>query len=185
MFRTITRSACTMPARGPVSLGTPNQRGDRRLREWFVFLSANGWPAFLAKYRSSPAQLRPASSSLSPLKAASVTVGDFNTAVRNESDLEHKTFDDYARCLRFIISEIRTITKHKSRHDYRNGGRKTWLKAVDAMPLDEQTLIKFTLPGNGPISPGQAITNLLSAATQSVAIRICAGLRRCSVSAKF
>jgi hypothetical protein len=48
-----------------------------------------------------------------------------------------KTFDNYARCLRFIISEIRAMTKTKTLHEYRKGGRKAWVKAIDAMPLEE------------------------------------------------
>jgi integrase len=110
-------------------------------REMFVFLSANGWPAFLAKYRN-PDPPRPLSSP-DPIKTTGVTVGDFLAAVRNESDLAHKTFDDYARCLRFIVSEIRAIAKQRTRHDYRNGGRKAWLRAVDAMPLEELTADKI------------------------------------------
>jgi len=121
-----------------LSVGTPNQVAAAELaRDMFVFLSANGWPAFLAKYRN-PDPPRPASSS-DPIKTTGVTVGDFLAAVRNESDLAHKTFDDYARCLRFIVSEIRAVTKRRSRHDYRNGGHKAWLGAIDAMPLEELT----------------------------------------------
>jgi integrase len=77
------------------------------------------------------------------VKAHGVTVGDFLIAARNESDLKHQTFDDYARCLRFIVSEIRAMTKSRSRHDYRNGGRKAWVASIDAMPLEELTADKI------------------------------------------
>ena len=36
-----------------LSLGTPNRETAARIaRDWFVYLSANGWAAFLAKYRN-------------------------------------------------------------------------------------------------------------------------------------
>jgi hypothetical protein len=119
-----------------LSLGTPNRElAASRARDWFVYLSANGWGAFLAKYRT--AASRP--SSHGPVKLSGVTLGDFLSAVRNESDLSHKTLDDYARCLRFIVSEIRAITKHRARHDYRKGGRKAWVAAIDETLLEELT----------------------------------------------
>src|SRR5262249_16174433 len=60
-----------------------------------------------------------------------------------EQNLAHKTFDDYARCLRFIVSELRSMIKPRSRHDYRNGGHKAWAASVDATPLQELTADKI------------------------------------------
>jgi integrase len=121
-----------------LSLGTPNQAAAADLaREMFGFLTTNGWIGFLAKYRSSDPQVTVAGST--PEKKTSVTVGDFLAAVRDESDLSRKTFDSYATCFRFIVSEIRSIKKTHSRHDYRNGGQKKWVSAIDAMPLAEVT----------------------------------------------
>jgi integrase len=126
-----------------LSLGTPNQAQAAELaRDWFIYLSANGWDAFQTKYRNSAAS-SPRAGSRGPVKMIGVTVGDFLGAVRAESDLGHKTFDDYARCLRFIISEIRAMTKTRTRHDYRNGGRKAWVAAIDATPLEELTADKI------------------------------------------
>jgi hypothetical protein len=31
------------------------------------------------------------------------------------------------------------MTKTRTRHDYRNGGRKAWAAAIDALPLEELT----------------------------------------------
>jgi len=145
VFRPVIRGAeapnyCVRLSYGNVqrslSLQTPNRDQAAQIaRDWFVYLSANGWSAFDAKYRN-PEQPRLPSSPDS-IKTTGVTVGDFLAAVRNESDLAHKTFDDYARCLRFIVSEIRAIAKQRTRHDCRNGGHKAWLKAVNAMPLEE------------------------------------------------
>jgi integrase len=123
-----------------LSLGTPNRELAASLaRDWFVYLNANGWAAFVTKYRNPATMSLPRSSSHGPVKMTGVTVGDFLTAVRTESDLGHRTFDDYARCLRFIISEIRAMTKTRTRHDYRNGGRKAWITAIDVTPLEELT----------------------------------------------
>jgi len=121
-----------------LSLRTPNREtAAQTARDWYVYLSTNGWAAFDATYRG----MTPAPTIRTPraVKFRGVTVGDFLTAARNESDLAHKTFDDYARCLRFIVSELRAMTKPRSRHDYRNGGRKAWAAAIDATHLDAIT----------------------------------------------
>jgi len=124
-----------------LSLRTPNREdAAQTARDWFVYLSVNGWAAFDAKYR--PASL--ATSSPRPLdvgvvKSSNVTVGDFLIAVRNESDLAHRTIDGYARCLRLIVSEIRALTRTRTRFDYRKGGRKAWAAAIDATLLEQVT----------------------------------------------
>jgi len=124
-----------------LSLRTPNREEAAQIaRDWFVYLSTNGWEAFDAKYRSASTTTITTPGSV---KSCGVTVGDFLVAARNESDLAHKTFDDYARCLRFIVSELRAMTKPRSRHDYRNGGHKAWAASIDAMPLQELTADKI------------------------------------------
>jgi integrase len=126
-----------------LSLRTPNrEEAAETARTWFVYLHANGWAAFDAKYRSTSTTTTTTSAPGS-VKSHGLTVGDFLSAARNESDLKHQTFDDYARCLRFIVSEIRAMTKTRSRHDYRNGGRKAWVASIDAMPLEELTADKI------------------------------------------
>jgi hypothetical protein len=126
-----------------LSLRTPNREAAAETaRTWFVYLSVNGWAVFDAKYRSTSTTTTTITTPGS-VKSYGVTVGDFLIAARSESDLKHQTFDDYARCLRFIVSEIRSMTKTRSRHDYRNGGRKAWVAAIDAMPLEELTADKI------------------------------------------
>jgi integrase len=123
--------------RRSLSLRTPNREEAALIaKDWFVFLNTNGWEAFDAKYRTT---LSTTTRTTGSVKSYGVTVGDFLVAARNESDLAHKTFDDYARCLRFIVSEIRAMSKPRSRHDYRNGGRKAWVAAIDATPLEYVT----------------------------------------------
>jgi hypothetical protein len=126
--------------RRSLSLRTPNREAAAQTaRDWYVFLSTNGWAAFDAKYRSTTTRTTAPGS----VKSHGLTVGDFLTAARNESDLKHQTFDDYARCLRFIVSELVAMDKPRSRHDYRNGGHKAWLASVDATLLQELTADKI------------------------------------------
>jgi hypothetical protein len=122
-----------------LSLGTPNRDlAAGRARDWFVYLSANGWTAFLAKYRE-PAN--PASSSPESALRTDLTIGEYLTAVRTESELAHKTIDDYEGRLRLIVSEIMEMRKGGSRrqYDHYRGGHKEWLAAVDAVPLESIT----------------------------------------------
>ena len=59
-----------------LSLGTPNQVAAAELaRDWFVYLSANGWDAFQAKYRK-PNSGRSADPEKQDRKG-NVTVGEF------------------------------------------------------------------------------------------------------------
>jgi integrase len=119
-----------------MSLNTPNQAAAADLaREMFVYLSANGWEAFQAKYRN-PAQ---SARTETVQKKSNVTVGEFLSAVRVESDLSRKTFDSYARQLRYIVGEICAIQKNRARFDYRKGGTKKWAERIDAIPLAEVT----------------------------------------------
>ena len=94
-----------------LSTGTPNRDEAAQIaRDWFIYLSANGWSAFLAKYGKKKEGL--ANAGPTP-KESGVTVGDYLAAVRAESELPVKTFTDYAGCLRLIVSEIRAMGKSK------------------------------------------------------------------------
>lgn len=124
-----TRGAHVAKYAQPGGRGEPGPGNVRLLvRQWLGSLSVE-----VSQRGSDPAPGR-------PIEAKSnITVGQFLAAVRTESDLTHKTIDGYATCLRFIVSELQAITKVKSRHDYRNGGRKRWALAIDATPLAEIT----------------------------------------------
>src|SRR5258708_24749822 len=102
----------------------------------YVYLRANGWPAFLAKYRSTQDADLPAST---PVKKTDVTVGEFLAAVRAESDLSKKTFDPYASRFRYIVAEVSGIKSTKKKFDYRNGGSRKRASKVDAVALAEVT----------------------------------------------
>jgi integrase len=124
-----------------LSLSTPNREAAASLaREWFVYLSAHGWAAFDAKYRN-PNPPTPRANTARVNKGARATIGDYLAAVRTESELKPKTFSDYASCLRFIVSEIMALEKGKRRgaKDRYKGGHKSWLDAVDRVPLESIT----------------------------------------------
>jgi len=128
-----------------LSLGTPNRGTAADLaREMFVYLSAHGWTAFLAKYRNpDPTALVPHGEPprQRPNDSAQLTVGQFLTAVRAESELKHKTIADYEGCLRLIVSEVLALGKGNRRRqkDRYKGGHKAWIADVDATPLEAVT----------------------------------------------
>jgi integrase len=119
-----------------LSLETPNQEAAAdKAREMFVFLTANGWAAFLTRYRG-PHQSSRDHEPVPGVKT-NVSVGDFLGAVRMESDLSEKAFKDYAVCFRFILSEIRSLEKTKSR--YGKKGRTKWTAVIEAILLSSIT----------------------------------------------
>jgi hypothetical protein len=114
------------------SLGTPELAAGLA-RDWFVYLSANGWTAFLARYRE---PIKAAPSTPGPAVSTNLTVGEFLSAVRTESDLAHKTIADYQGCLRFIVSEIMEMEKGRGtrrQYDRYKGGHKASIAAIDAV----------------------------------------------------
>jgi integrase len=121
-----------------LSLGTPNREAAAELaREMFVYLSANGWTLFLAKYRSRQRAANPSSQRHSGVVSdgKSVTLGEYLAAVRTESDLSHRTVYDYGGCLRFIVSEIMSMGKSRPPYHRHHGGRERWIEAINAVPL--------------------------------------------------
>jgi integrase len=128
-----------------LSLGTPNRGAAAdQAREMFVYLSANGWTAFLAKYRN-PDSSPPVPPGETPRQhgsdSAQLTVGQFLTAVRAESELKHKTITDYEGCLRLIVFEVLAMGKGNRRRqkDRYKGGHKAWIADVDATSLEAVT----------------------------------------------
>jgi integrase len=126
-----------------LSLRTPNREAAADLaREMFVYLSANGWAAFLAKYRNPASDAVPnGGTSLRANDRVQLAVGEYLAAVRTETDLAHKTIADYEGCLRFIVSEIMEMGGHGRRpqYDRYKGGHKAWVAAIDAVPLESIT----------------------------------------------
>src|SRR5262245_31591052 len=119
-----------------LTLGTPSQNEAAELaREMYVYLSANCWPAFLAKYRnpvSTGAEPEPPEA---PALKTDLTVGEFLAAVRTDTELQEKTISDYEKCLRMIVGQVCAIKGTKKRFDYRRGGTKAWKAKIDAIAM--------------------------------------------------
>jgi integrase len=118
------------------SLGTPNQReAAQRARERYLYLSANGWKAFLARYQCAGDLPQP---------KTDITVGEFIEAARSESHLAPATIGPYARAFRRIVADIFDIRGGRKRFDYRNGGNRQWIEKVHAVRLAEVTPEKIS-----------------------------------------
>jgi integrase len=138
------RMSCSGTQRS-LSLRTPNrEEAVQTARDWFVYLSKHGWPAFDAKYRDPD---RPAESLSDAPPMAQLTVGEYLAAARAESELAHKTIADYAGCLRFIVSEVLAMEKGKKRRQYDRykGGHKAWLAEIEAARLESISPEKIRL----------------------------------------
>lgn len=121
-----------------LTLGTANQDQAAELaREMYVYLRANGWPAFLAKYRSTEEAGLPEAPI--PVKKSGITVGEFLAAAREESDLSRKTFDPYASRFRYIVAEVCGIKSTKKKFDYHKFGSLKRAAKVDAVALADVT----------------------------------------------
>ena len=67
------------------------------------------------------------------------TVGDFLTALRGHWSGKPKTFEDYCRSFRHILSEIFQIKGGREKFDYVNGGRTAWIAKIDRIKLADVT----------------------------------------------
>jgi hypothetical protein len=174
-----TRMSCGGVQRS-LSLRTPNrEEAAQTAKDRYAFLSTNGWAGFDAKSQCVGANHLARGARISQIQRRHGR----RFPARGKERKRPQTFDDYARCLRFIVSEIRAMTKPRSRYDYRNNGRKAWAAAIDATPLEELTLIKSGR-GKRTMPPELDMTNSKDGATRPVAIRICAEHERCSQNRK-
>jgi integrase len=120
--------------RRSLSLRTPNREAAAQTaRDWFVFLSANGWAAFDAKYRAAG----PSATSLSGHPRGDdntvLTVGAFLSAVRGESDLHRQTLADYERAFRTLVGGILAMGSRGKARGRTN--QQKWRESVDSVPL--------------------------------------------------
>jgi integrase len=120
-----------------LSLGTANQiEAADRAKERYLFLTVNGWAAFLAKYRTDQtANQSPEAKSAKK----NATVGDYLNTVTEQTELSSKTVENYAKSLRKIVADLINIKAGKKRFDYRKGGHKKWLEKIHAVPLADLT----------------------------------------------
>lgn len=67
------------------------------------------------------------------------SLGDFLAEVKAKASLKPKTFRNYASSFRTIVSAILRLGDDKAKYDYRAGGQKNWVAAVDSARLSAIT----------------------------------------------
>jgi hypothetical protein len=111
------------------NLKTPNKTAAAgKAKEIYTMLVGAGWDATLEKFKPEMAR-----------KSVS-TVGDFLTELRGHWSGKPKTFEDYCRSFRHILSEIFQIKGGRERFDYVNGGRAAWIQ------LSTLVVSRFRMP---------------------------------------
>jgi len=98
-----------------------------RAKAIYLSLKASGWDATLAKFKPKAAP-KPVS-----------TVGDFLTELNDYWSGKPKTFQDYCRSFRTIISQIFEIEGGRKKFDYVNGGHAAWIAKIDRIKLADVT----------------------------------------------
>jgi integrase len=116
--------------RDTFGLGTANKSAAAaRARDIFLYLSANGWDATLAKFK-------PKSQVVQKTHA---TIGDLLGELESKADLNPKTFISYAGAFRRILADAFQIDGGNERFDSRRGGRERWIEKVHAIRLTNVT----------------------------------------------
>ena len=170
--------------RETITLDTPNRSAAAaRAREIYLYLIAHGWEQTIAKYK--PGMVRAISQV--------VTVGDFLDQVRATTTSRGRTFEDYCRNFRRIVSRIFDLDGGVQKYDYRKGGREKWLKKVHAVKLADVTpelVQKWKIDylrraGRDPSSERAARTSLNSTLRLAKALFAPARLRFLSLNLPF
>jgi integrase len=98
-----------------------------KAKDIYTMLVGASWNATLEKFKPEMAS-----------KSVS-TVGDFLTELRGHWSGKPKTFEDYCRSFRQILSEIFQIKGGREKFDYLNGGRAAWIAKIDRIKLADVT----------------------------------------------
>jgi len=98
-----------------------------KARDIYTVLVGAGWTETLAKFKPES----------QPKLVA--TIGDLLAELRGHWAGRAKTFDDYCRSFRSIVSQIFEIKAGNEKFDYVNGGRKAWLGKIDRVKLSDVT----------------------------------------------
>ena len=110
------------------NLRTPNKTAAAaKAREIYLMLVGSGWEPTLEKFK--PEMQRKNIS----------TVGDLLNELRAHWSGKPKTFEDYCRSFRRIISDAFKLNGGREKFDYVNGGRNAWVGRIDAIKLTEIT----------------------------------------------
>ncbi len=110
------------------NLKTPNKTAAAaKAKEIYTLLVGAGWNAALEKFKPEMA------------RRSVSTVGDFLSELRGHWSGKPKTFEDYCRSFRQVLSEIFKIEGGSKKFDYVNGGRAAWIAKIDGIKLAEVT----------------------------------------------
>jgi integrase len=98
-----------------------------KAKEIYAALVGTGWDATLEKFK--PEMHR----------KIATTVGEFLDEMRGHWSGRAKTFEDYCRSFRRIVSDIFGIKSGHEKFDYVNGGRKAWIDKINRIKLADVT----------------------------------------------
>jgi hypothetical protein len=117
-------------------LGTPNRAAAAaKARDIYLFLTVNGWPLTLAKYK-------PRSQSALPIDTSELAVGSFLDEVFSVCTNRY-TIEGYATAFRKIAADLFGLAADPGKFDYQSGGRDEWLAKVHGIRLSEITPTKI------------------------------------------
>jgi integrase len=117
-------------------LGTPNRAAAAaKARDIFLFLTVNGWPLTLARYKGR-------SQSASAADTSEITVGSFLDAVFSVCT-NRSTIEGYATAFRKIVADLFGLSADPAKFDYQSGGRDEWLAKIHGIQLSEITPAKI------------------------------------------
>lgn len=109
-------------------LATPNKAAAAaKARDIFTALVGGGWVAALERFK--PDMQRP----------NLANVGALIAELREHWSGKARTFEDYARAFRCIVAGVFRIEGGDEKHDYRAGGRASWVEGIDTVKLDTIT----------------------------------------------
>src|SRR5438477_3999612 len=98
-----------------------------KAKEIYTTLVGAGWDKTLEKFKPEMARKSVAS------------VGDFLNELRAHWSGKPKTFEDYCRSFRTILSQIFGVKGGREKFDYLKGGRDAWLAKIDRIKLADVT----------------------------------------------
>jgi integrase len=100
----------------------------RRARDIYLSLIGRGWEETLAQYLPQCKK-----------KEQQCKVGDFIASASKLAGVAPRTLACYISSLRMIAAGVAGISVGPSKFDYKNGGRDSWVEAVDAVSLEKLT----------------------------------------------
>lgn len=116
------------------SLDTPNRgAAAARARDIYLAAKSNGWEKTEQAYRPALA---------APTKRKAPTIGEFLAESGAKSGLSPKTFEDYARALRKIVTDVFDLDKGTSRYGYKGEAYKRRLDSILNVRLNRLTPAK-------------------------------------------